>query len=97
MASHPGQGEPFLAGDTINTASRIQSVAPQGGVAVGLATFEATRDAFDYADLPPATLKGKAEPVAVFQPTSSIAAHGSPPRAILLQAHSSGGRRSSSS
>ena len=31
----PGSGEPFLAGDTINTASRIQSVAPQGGVAVG--------------------------------------------------------------
>ena len=75
----PGSGEPFLAGDTINTASRIQSVAPQSGVAVGLATFEATRDAFDYADLPPATLKGKAEPVAVFQPTSSIAAHGSHP------------------
>ena len=35
-------GEGFLTGDSINTASRIQSVAPEMGVAVGLATFEAT-------------------------------------------------------
>ena len=33
----PGSGEHFLAGDAINTASRIQSVAPEMGVAVGLA------------------------------------------------------------
>src|SRR5260221_5549445 len=39
----PGVGERFLAGDTINTASRIQSAAPEMGVAVGLATYEATR------------------------------------------------------
>ena len=31
-----GSGEGFLAGDAINTASRIQSVAPEMGVAVGL-------------------------------------------------------------
>ena len=34
-ASTPGSGERFLAGDAINTASRIQSVAPEMGVAVG--------------------------------------------------------------
>ena len=39
----PGSGERFLAGDAINTASRIQSVAPEMGVAVGQATYEATR------------------------------------------------------
>ena len=60
-------GERFMAGDAINTASRIQSVAPEQGVAVGEATCEATRTAVEYADLPPATLKGKAEPVRVFQ------------------------------
>ena len=32
----PGSGERFLAGDAINTASRLQSVAPEMGVAVGL-------------------------------------------------------------
>ena len=69
----PGSGERFLAGDTINTASRIQSVAPEMGVAVGLATYEATKAVFDYEELPPATLKGKAEPVRVFHPTASRA------------------------
>ena len=45
----------------------IQSVAPEMGVAVGLATYEATAAVFDYEELEPATLKGKAEPVRVFQ------------------------------
>jgi len=69
----PGSGERFLAGDTINTASRIQSVAPEMGVAVGLPTYEATKAVFAYDELPPATLKGKAEPVRVFQPTAARA------------------------
>ena len=59
-------GERVLPGDAINTASRIQSVAPEMGVAVGLATYEATAAVFDYEELEPATLKGKAEPVRVF-------------------------------
>ena len=62
----PGSGEGFLAGDAINTASRLQSVAPEMGVAVGLATYEATAQVFDYRELEPATLKGKTEPVRVF-------------------------------
>jgi tetratricopeptide (TPR) repeat protein len=68
-------GEGFLAGDAINTASRIQSVAPQMGVAVGLATYEATAQIFDYEELAPAKLKGKTEPVRVF--------HAKAPRARL--------------
>ena len=71
----PGSGEGFLAGDAINTASRIQSVAPEMGVAVGLATYEATAAVFDYDELEPATLKGKSEPVRVF--------HAKAPRARL--------------
>ena len=47
----PGSGEGFLTGDAINTASRIQSVAPEMGVAVGVATFEATAPVFDYEEL----------------------------------------------
>ena len=63
-------GEGFLAGDSINTASRIQSVAPEMGVAVGLDTHEATADAFDYTELEPATVKGKVERVRVFHAKS---------------------------
>jgi predicted ATPase/class 3 adenylate cyclase len=65
-------GEGFLAGDTINTASRIQSVAPEMGVAVGLATYEATAALFDYEELEAATLKGKAEPVRIFHARSPL-------------------------
>ncbi len=68
-----GSGERFLAGDTINTASRIQSVAPEMGVGVGLATYEATKPVVEYEELPPAILKGKAEPVRVFHAKASRA------------------------
>ena len=46
------------------------------GVAVGLATYEATTVVFDYEELEPATLKGKAEPVRVFQPLAPRARFG---------------------
>jgi class 3 adenylate cyclase/tetratricopeptide (TPR) repeat protein len=62
----PASGEGFLTGDAINTAARIESVAPEMGVAVGHATYEATGPVFDYEELEPARLKGKAEPVRVF-------------------------------
>jgi class 3 adenylate cyclase/tetratricopeptide (TPR) repeat protein len=63
----PDSGEHFLVGDAINTASRIQSIAPEMGVGVGLATYDATKGTIEYAELEPATLKGKSEPVRVFQ------------------------------
>ncbi len=69
-------GEGFLSGDAINTASRIQSVAPEMGVAVGLGTYEATTVVFDYEELEPARLKGKTEPVRIFHAKSPRARFG---------------------
>ncbi len=69
-------GERLLAGDAINTASRIQAVAPEGGVAVGYATHEATAVVFDYEELEPAALKGKSEPVRVFHAKAPLARFG---------------------
>ncbi len=66
LGARAGLGERLLAGDSINTAARIQSVAPEMGIAVGLATYEATAVVFDYEELEPAVLKGKSEPVRVF-------------------------------
>ena len=63
----PGSGEGFLTGDAINTASRLQGVAPEMGVAVGVATYEATATVFEYLELEPESVKGKADPVRVFQ------------------------------
>ena len=69
-------GEGFLSGDSVNTASRIQSVAPEMGVAVGLGTYEATVPVFDYTELEPATLKGKSDPVRVFHARNPLARFG---------------------
>ena len=71
----PGSGEGFVTGDAINTASRIQSVAPDGG---GGRAGDVRGDGgvFDYVDLEPATVKGKAEPLRVFQPRAPLARFG---------------------
>jgi class 3 adenylate cyclase len=76
LGASAGLGERLLAGDAINTASRIQSVAPELGVAVGVSTYEATAVVFDYEELEPATLKGKAEPVRVFHAKAARARFG---------------------
>jgi class 3 adenylate cyclase/tetratricopeptide (TPR) repeat protein len=72
----PASGEGFVTGDTVNTAARLQSAAPDGGVAVGFATWEATRRVFEYVELEPAALKGKADPVRVFRPLAPRARMG---------------------
>jgi class 3 adenylate cyclase/tetratricopeptide (TPR) repeat protein len=72
----PASGEGFVTGDAVNTAARLQSAAPVGGVTVGLATWEATSKVFDYDELEPARLKGKAEPVRVFRPLAPRARMG---------------------
>ena len=76
LGASAGLGERLLSGDAINTASRLQSVAPEMGVAVGVSTYEATSVVFDYVELEPATLKGKAEPVRVFHARSARARFG---------------------
>ncbi len=55
-----------ITGDAANTAARLQTVAPVDGVVVGIGTYEATKLVFDYEELGPAMVKGKAEPVRVF-------------------------------
>ena len=42
LGARPEQGEGIVTGDVVNTAARIQSAAPVGGVAVGEQTFRAT-------------------------------------------------------
>ena len=76
MSVETGSGERFLAGDAVNTASRIQSAAPEMGVAVGMATYQATRGAVEYRELDPVALKGKAEPVRIFHAVSTKARTG---------------------
>ena len=48
-------------GDVVNTASRLQGVAPIGGILVGEGTHRLTKNVFDYEPLDPVQVKGKAE------------------------------------
>ncbi|MDX2343791.1 MAG: AAA family ATPase [Acidimicrobiia bacterium] len=57
-----------IIGDVVNTASRLEEVAPPGGVVVDERTYLSTRDVVVYADLDPVEVKGKAEPLPIWQP-----------------------------
>ena len=56
-----------VVGDVVNTAARLQGVAPVNGVVVGEATWRATRALFDYEQLAPVRVKGKADPVPIWR------------------------------
>jgi adenylate cyclase len=73
-----------VLGDTVNTASRLESsVAKPGMIVVGENTFEATKELFELRSLGKATLKGKQKEVAVYavEGTKPAAAPGPPPPA----------------
>ncbi|MDX6327154.1 MAG: hypothetical protein QOK15_3508 [Nocardioidaceae bacterium] len=76
LSARPERGEGFVSGDVVNTASRLQGAAPVDGVAVGLRTYEATKQVFDYLELPPARLKGKADPVRLFHARAALSRFG---------------------
>jgi class 3 adenylate cyclase/tetratricopeptide (TPR) repeat protein len=73
LGAHPERGEGFVAGDVVNTASRLQGIAPVGGLAVSEATFRHTERAFTFVRLEPVQVKGKAEPIQVWQPLAARA------------------------
>ncbi|MEH2564178.1 adenylate/guanylate cyclase domain-containing protein [Bradyrhizobium sp. AZCC 2289] len=54
-----------VTGDTVNTAQRLQSMAPSGEVYVGPLTFRLTRHAFAYESLGDVALRGKVGSVLV--------------------------------
>ena len=61
------EGEGMVAGDLVNTASRIQSAAEPATVLVGEATRRSTEQAISYDEAGEYTLKGKSEPVALWR------------------------------
>src|SRR5205823_4970394 len=60
-------GEGMVAGDLVNTASRLQSAAEPGTVLVGEATRRVSEQAIVYVSAGEQELKGKAEPLAVWR------------------------------
>ncbi|MGZ4390453.1 MAG: ATP-binding protein, partial [Gaiellaceae bacterium] len=61
------EGQGMVAGDLVNTASRIQSAAEPGTVLVGEATRRASEAAVAYAATGEHELKGKTEPVPLWR------------------------------
>jgi class 3 adenylate cyclase/tetratricopeptide (TPR) repeat protein len=58
-----GPVEPLATGDIVNTAARLQSVAPPGRVIVGEGTHRFTKDVFTFEPMEPIEAKGKRDPV----------------------------------
>jgi adenylate cyclase len=78
-----------VLGDTVNTASRLESsVAKPMQVVVGENTYNATKAHFDFKSLGPATLKGKERTVEVYEVLGPIgmAAGATPPSTASREA-----------
>ena len=73
VGARPEAGETTAAGDVVNTAARLQAVAPVSGILVGEQTFRATEQAIDYDRTEPVTAKGKSLPVAAWRALSARA------------------------
>ena len=70
------RGQGMVAGDLVNTASRVQSLAPPGGVLVGEATRRAAEAAIVFEDAGSHTVKGKSEPLQLWRAVRVAAGRG---------------------
>jgi class 3 adenylate cyclase/tetratricopeptide (TPR) repeat protein len=76
----------MVAGDLVNTASRLQSVAPPGAVLVGEATRRAASRAIAFEEAGPQLLKGKTAPVPAWRALRVVAERGGRNRSETLEA-----------
>ena len=79
-------GQGMVAGDLVNTASRLQSVAPAGTVLVGEATERAASRAIAFEPAGEQVLKGKAAPVPAWRALRVVAERGGRGRSDALEA-----------
>jgi predicted ATPase/class 3 adenylate cyclase len=70
----PDIAQGLAHGDVVNTASRLQSGAPPGGLVVGEETYRATRSVIGYEPLEPIQAKGKREPLAAWLALEALTA-----------------------
>jgi predicted ATPase/class 3 adenylate cyclase len=80
------EGQGMVAGDLVNTASRIQSLAAAGTVLVGETTRRMTEAAIAYEDAGDHELKGKAEDVRLWRALRVVATRGGEARSAGLEA-----------
>jgi class 3 adenylate cyclase len=80
------RGQGMVAGDLVNTASRLQSAAPPGVVLVGETTQRVTAGAIAYEPAGDHLLKGKAAPVAAYRAVRVVGRRGGAGRGDRLEA-----------
>jgi class 3 adenylate cyclase len=76
LSARPALGEAMVAGDVVNTASRLQQHAPVGEIVVGKETYLATRAAIGYESIEAVTAKGKAAPIATWRAVAATSPTG---------------------
>jgi class 3 adenylate cyclase/tetratricopeptide (TPR) repeat protein len=79
------EGQGMVAGDLVNTASRIQSEAEPGAVLVGESTKRASEAAVAYASAGEHELKGKAGPVPLWRALRVTAGRGGALKSVGLE------------
>src|SRR2546429_4171733 len=76
LSARPALGEAMVAGDVVNTASRLQQHAPVGEIVVGDETYRATRAAIEYEPLEAVTAKGEATPLEAWRAVAASSGPG---------------------
>jgi class 3 adenylate cyclase/tetratricopeptide (TPR) repeat protein len=76
----------MVAGDLVNTASRLQSVAPPDTVLVGESTYQAASGAVSFEPAGEQILKGKESPVPAYRALRVVAQRGGIGRSEQLEA-----------
>jgi class 3 adenylate cyclase/tetratricopeptide (TPR) repeat protein len=80
------EGQGMVAGDLVNTASRVQSLAEPGSVLVGETTRRASEQAIVYEAAGAHELKGKAEAVDVYRALRVVSGRGGELKSTGLEA-----------
>ncbi len=71
LAAMRDGGQAMASGDVVITASRMQTVAPEGGVLVCDVTANATQHEVEYVEQPSLTLRGRSTPKRLFLAVSA--------------------------
>jgi class 3 adenylate cyclase len=76
LSARPSHGEAMVAGDVVNTASRLQQHAPVGEIIVGEETYRATNGAIGYEPIEAVTAKGKTAPIEAWRAVAAASPTG---------------------
>ncbi len=89
-ATASGLEDAIVVGDRVNTAARIEAVAPPGSCYVDETTRDATTAAISYVDRGRHELKGKSEPLRLYEAKRVVAALAGSQRSAGIEAPFSG-------